>query len=527
VPETVPVERRGIVRTVEATGTLKPALDAALSFGTSGRVEAVLVEEGDTVVAGDTLAVLAAEGEAVRAGRAAQSVLLAQAELDAAVRAAADARATTEATVAQAVRALERARVVGENDAASHARAREQAKDDMILTLSGALVTVRNALSDADAILGVENSLTNDTFEAYLSANNSEFLSLATLYMRSALERRARTEDAVLTLDRASDTASVKQVAGDLRAELALLERTLLFTRRVLDATTSNASTYSMEDVAADRTTIDTTRAAVHAKDEAIVAALAAWDNAVASEAETRALTTVALALAQEDEAHARAAAAASVAAADASIATRRAVLAQAQADQALADLDASAAVIVAPTAGTITRVLVDVGERIAPGVEALTLVGGQDTWQGELQVPESDLALVRVGQQADVRFDTYGDGVVFTAHVMRIDPASAAVEGVVYNRVLLAIDPIADVALRTGLSLDASLVVAERSAVLTVPQRAVFGTASERRVRVLLPDGLTSEERIITVGLRGDGGILEVLSGLTEGDRVLTSRTP
>ncbi len=56
--ETVTVERGDIEATVDATGTVEPAAQVALSFRTGGMLEAVMVEEGDEVEAGDVLAQL-------------------------------------------------------------------------------------------------------------------------------------------------------------------------------------------------------------------------------------------------------------------------------------------------------------------------------------------------------------------------------------------------------------------------------------------------------------------------------------
>ena len=54
--EAVTVTRQSLVVQVEATGTLQPAREANLTFGTAGRVAEVLISEGDTVAANQELA---------------------------------------------------------------------------------------------------------------------------------------------------------------------------------------------------------------------------------------------------------------------------------------------------------------------------------------------------------------------------------------------------------------------------------------------------------------------------------------
>ncbi|MDY7042116.1 MAG: efflux RND transporter periplasmic adaptor subunit [Chloroflexota bacterium] len=59
--EAVPVTRQKLVVQIDATGTLQPAQEANLTFGTAGTVDEVLVTEGQKVKAGDLLARLDTE----------------------------------------------------------------------------------------------------------------------------------------------------------------------------------------------------------------------------------------------------------------------------------------------------------------------------------------------------------------------------------------------------------------------------------------------------------------------------------
>lgn len=375
--------------------------------------------------------------------------------------------------------------------------------------------------SDADEILGIENSLTNDTFEAYLAANNPNTLSQAQASMRLALNGRERTENRVATL---SDT-DVEVVVASVEQELKLVAETLLHVRRVLDATTSNASTYSLADVASDKIAIDTSRASVQGAREGLQVAVAVWRDALGSSTETASAKQASLQVAERDAEQARATANTRLSDADSTVAIRLAGLRQAQADVAVLDAERAEHLISAPVQGVITRVLADEGERITLGSTILTVHSLENTWYADVQVPESDISLIAVGQAVDVHFDAYGDEQVFIAKVEHVDPSSQTVEGVVYYRVLLAVTAKEGMALRTGLSLDADIRVGRVEEALVIPQRAIFGMGHERRVRVLLNDGLTTEERVITLGMRGDGGFVEVKSGLVEGDKVFLTR--
>ncbi|MDD5071910.1 MAG: efflux transporter periplasmic adaptor subunit, partial [Patescibacteria group bacterium] len=65
-------------------------------------------------------------------------------------------------------------------------------------------------------------------------------------------------------------------------------------------------------------------------------------------------------------------------------------------------------------------------------------------------------------------------------------------------------------------------ITTASRENVLIMPSRAVIEKNNgERYVRILV--GKTVVEEPVKIGLRGDGGMVEVLSGVKEGDQVIT----
>jgi multidrug efflux pump subunit AcrA (membrane-fusion protein) len=71
------------------------------------------------------------------------------------------------------------------------------------------------------------------------------------------------------------------------------------------------------------------------------------------------------------------------------------------------------------------------------------------------------------------------------------------------------------------------TIVSQEKDGVLYIPQRAVkvreavLGVVPEKYVQILVNG--KSQEKTVVIGLRGDNGLVEVLSGLTEGEQVIT----
>jgi multidrug efflux pump subunit AcrA (membrane-fusion protein) len=75
----------------------------------------------------------------------------------------------------------------------------------------------------------------------------------------------------------------------------------------------------------------------------------------------------------------------------------------------------------------------------------------------------------------------------------------------------------------KNGMSVDADIHTAERDNVVIIPLRAVKTENGEKYVDVLKPDGLTTEKIKVVTGLEGDEGMVEVKSGLSGGEKVVT----
>jgi multidrug efflux pump subunit AcrA (membrane-fusion protein) len=118
------------------------------------------------------------------------------------------------------------------------------------------------------------------------------------------------------------------------------------------------------------------------------------------------------------------------------------------------------------------------------------------------------------------VTLDAFGDSRPFAGTVTTVDLAETLVDKVVYYEVTVTFaDDVAEVKL--GMSADVYITTATRQDVLVVPQRAVRSDGDRRYVLVELSPGQT-EERTVSLGLRGDDGLVEVLTGLSEGDAVV-----
>ncbi len=183
------------------------------------------------------------------------------------------------------------------------------------------------------------------------------------------------------------------------------------------------------------------------------------------------------------------------------------------------AELNLEKAVIVAPFDGVVADISITEGREISTATLATPAISLVDTSEIEMRgfIDEIDIAMVQLGQEANIILDTLPDEEV-KGSVVFISPVGTIRTGVVsYDTTITLENPVAE--LRDGMSATAEVIIERRDDVLLMPNRAIRGTLEDPMV-VVLVDG-QQEEREITLGLT-DGINTEVLSGLQEGEKVI-----
>jgi multidrug efflux pump subunit AcrA (membrane-fusion protein) len=180
---------------------------------------------------------------------------------------------------------------------------------------------------------------------------------------------------------------------------------------------------------------------------------------------------------------------------------------------------------IISPVDGIITKADPEVGEFVSAGTGGFAVMS-DSAFKIEVNVPEVDIAKIAVGNKASITLDAYDDSMVFSANVTLIDPAETIIEGVPTYKVTLQFDD-KDARIRSGMTANIDLITASRTGVVVVPARAVRTVDGKRVVRVVGvdgSDGAATVDREVTTGLRGSDGNIEIVSGLTVGEKVATS---
>lgn len=178
-----------------------------------------------------------------------------------------------------------------------------------------------------------------------------------------------------------------------------------------------------------------------------------------------------------------------------------------------------SKTVIYSPISGVVTAQEAKTGEIISANETVVSVISASRL-EVEANIPEVDVTKVKIGSAAEVVLDAYGSDVIFEATVSEINPAETVIEGVPTYKTTFQFKE-KDERLKSGMTADITILTEVKSGVLYVPQRAVVRENGRTYVRVE-KDGLVSQVDV-TVGLRGSDGVIEILGGLNEGDKVIT----
>jgi len=192
----------------------------------------------------------------------------------------------------------------------------------------------------------------------------------------------------------------------------------------------------------------------------------------------------------------------------------------QASVDNAAASVETAQnnltnAVVTAPTAGVVASVASQVGETAA---NPFMVLANTTTLVLHGTLGESDVAKVKLGLVANITVDAVSTTSRMTGRVTSLDPVATIQSGVPVYGVDVTID-IANPAVKAGMTGTATVIIASKQGVLTVPNLAIR-TASGRRYLQILKDGEAVDTDVV-FGIANDT-TTEVVSGVAEGDLVV-----
>lgn len=506
---------KNLKQTVEVTGTVESADDINLNFAASGRVGAVLVKIGDQVKANQILARLSA-------GDVASQVADAQAALDVAKSNLAQLMAgasSEDINVTQ--RELENAKTTYQTALDSLANLQQTSNEEInnyrtvgLNTLSDKYFAIQYSLdivkdaimdTDADTYLFVTNvQLLNNTKDLYNQVIRQN--AILAPYIEKAKTTKDQA-DILTALDVLKQTLEMNSnLVSDTYDLMLATVITDVYTPTIVNSLKSSLNTQN-STLNTAITSVQTVASNITNKEIYYQGQITAANNSV-----TAALNSLNLAQARLDlkQAPAR----------SFEIDVAQANIRRAQATVARYYSMMSDTMIKAPVDGLVTKINVDVGEQSSVSQAAMSMIGLSNT-QVKVDVPESDITKLKVGNTVDITLDAFGNDQIFNGTVTFIDPASTVISEVIYYKVTVGFNT-KDEKIKSGMTANLTILTNNKDNVLVVPSRAVSARGDTRYVQVLQDD--KSVEKEVQVGLKGDDGLWEISSGLESGEKVIIS---
>ncbi len=534
------VQQGLLEQTVSVTGKVQGAEEINLNFESLGTIAKIEVEKGDEVEADKVLAQLSSQTQQNSVLEARANWQAASAQLNKLVAGASD----NEIKISQ--ENVKNAEITYNNrltdltnlqnklvaDEKQYNNSLQSSQVNLINSRDATLATMSNELFDGEIALNrIKEILDRDDAKYTLGAKDS--------FSKTVAETSHTQSLVVVGLAKQKlDQAKISLTEVDINQALQSSIDALLDVSDSLSAiftvlvNTPASTDYTQTEIDADKANIRADQTTISASISAVQTARTSWESA--RTAVITAENNLQSFLASKDSQIASAQGAVNTAqgAWDLAQAQHQQLLApariedielqRARVNQSLAALQRAQVAleqmtITAPVAGTITRVNYKVGEKTDLAKPVFSLLGNSGL-EIEVDIPESDIAKIAIGQLAHITLDAFGEQE-FTGHVTFIDPAETRLSDVVYYRVKVTFDDGND-QIKPGMTANIDIATANRDNVLYIPARAVKENGG-KYVEVLYNGEVIRKS--VEVGLKADGGLVEVISGLAAGEDVIT----
>ncbi|MFH0740130.1 MAG: HlyD family efflux transporter periplasmic adaptor subunit, partial [bacterium] len=397
--EFIIAKKQSVVQEVSVTGKVKPAQSVDLAFERGGKISTAPVQIGDLVEAGQVLASLdtselQAQKEQAQANLENQEAQLAQLQ-----------NGTRPEELSVAVTTVDNAK---------------KALFDVQNKATSDLANLNNDVQDTlnDAYTKADDAVNKQTQELFSNANtNSPQL---TFYCSSYQ----------LVIDSQTKKILANNSVINLKENNNSLEKALVDLNQIsdflntMDSALSNASGLSASTISTYKGYVNTGRTNINTALTNVNALKQSISSQVITNQQNITTAQNSLESAQKNLELKQAGATGE------QIQSQEAQVKAAQANVNNISAQIAKATLKAPIAGIITKQSAKPGEIAQAGAITVALIS-QAEFEIEANIPEADIAKVKLGDTANVTLDAYGADVEFQAKITKIDPAETVLEGV------------------------------------------------------------------------------------------------
>lgn len=185
------------------------------------------------------------------------------------------------------------------------------------------------------------------------------------------------------------------------------------------------------------------------------------------------------------------------------------------------ANIELQKALIIAPFNGIVANVGAKEGDKLSAFNYATTIVVhliDPSIIEMKAFIDEIDAPKVKLGQEAIITLDTLPE-IELKGKVTFVSPIPLIQAGVVSYKATLNLSHPDGVELKDGMTATARFIIDRKENVLLLPNRAIKGTPGNHWVEVVKNE--VTKPRPVVLGA-SDGKNTEVISGLTEGEKVI-----
>ena len=511
------VAKRGdLVQEVSVTGKVKPAEAVDLAFEKSGKVALVSADVGGKIKAGQILAQLEDSELKAQVAQVEASLESARAKLAELKKGAREEELrVAEVKVKNAETTLADARLNLENT-------RQKAEADLREDYDSALASSVKSLSIATHSLFVITDIQNARFAGYdqQSVGVADVKAAAVAALLGAYGSGRASNDYLSQLNGgaklAVGNAQIYPANENIDSALSLLKDALQKLKLALDAipVLSTFTATESANLNTEKTNIANELSTISGKQQAVEVQKVINQNAIASAQASINAASGAFQSAKDELALKKAGSSVEAIAAQ-----------EAQVNEAEARLQASRAqlsksVLQSPIDGVVTKQDAKAGEIVSANLPIISIISST-RFEIEANVPEADIAKVKIGDSARVTLDAYGNDVIFEAKVAEIDPAETMVEGVATYKTTLIFTK-DDERVKSGMTANIDIETAKREGVVYIPRRATVKRDVD--TIVFMAGGIQPAERVVKLGLVGSDGNVEITEGLSEGEQIIVN---
>ncbi|MDE1924924.1 MAG: efflux RND transporter periplasmic adaptor subunit [Patescibacteria group bacterium] len=476
---TATVERGSITQEVSASGNVAAPSTINLQFQNAGKLTSIGVQIGDKVSAGNVIA------------RQDTSVLGAQLQQ---AQAAVDAEQAQLASLQQGTRpeqvAVAQAQVSSDQSALTQAN----------LSIINAIQSAYTASDDA-----VHNKVDQFLSNARTSSPQLSLTTADSQISNTFLSERVSIEGTLAkwqagTANLVTAGNNVFTAETEAQTDLTLVTQLLSDANAVLNSAvpTTNANQTSINGWISN---VATARTNVNAAASSLTTSITTQQSDTATLDKDR----KSLALEQAGST-------------GASVAAQQAKVAQAQANVAAIQAQIAQMSLVAPVSGTVTQVNGDVGETVSPATIVVSIIPNAKL-QTNVNLSEDNVANVKVGNPVTISLDAF-PGMQWQGTVAKVDPAQTIIGGAVYYKTTVVFNQ-SDARIKSGMTANVLIQTGAASSTLLVPASAIQTNGMSTHVQLDQNGKITNQN--VTTGLKSQDGMVEITSGLSEGESVVT----